>query len=526
MSLQTKFILTLLSATLILLVSAQVIQQVLDKRALGDLSEENIGLLDKREQSHAENIHQTIDPLIVQSITMGEMPKLASLIRALTNIDGLLDYSIYNGKGIAAYSTSREILASKKTIPAEVNQQLLLNPATFERRTDEAFEIYRPLVVSDNCVDCHSDLKKGALGAIALMRFSTATLATSKGNWSAATTKIRGIHTRIALITTITIAVCFSLWACWTVRRFVTTPITRIIQRLKHGAEELNRNSASITAGSQALAEGASEQAASLEETSASLEETASMAQRNTEHAQHADTLAKEARQAADQGVADTRSMSTAMEEIKTSSDDIAKIIKTIEEIAFQTNLLALNAAVEAARAGSAGLGFSVVAEEVRNLAQRSAQAAKEIASKIEGSITRTTQGVEICSHVGMALHDIVEKVHKVDSLVAEVAAASSEQTQGITQINIAVSQMDKVTQSNAASAEESAAAAEQLNSQASAMKESVEDLLRLLGGKRVDSMKTTPANTSRRKQSFTAASPNASPKSQRATMGDAITSP
>jgi methyl-accepting chemotaxis protein len=177
------------------------------------------------------------------------------------------------------------------------------------------------------------------------------------------------------------------------------------------------------------------------------------------------------------------QTMNAAMEAIKVSSDDIAKIIKTIDEIAFQTNILALNAAVEAARAGEAGMGFAVVADEVRNLAQRSASAAKETAGKIEGAITKTAQGVGISKQVAETLIEIATKARQVDELVAEVAGASREQTQGITQINTAVGQMDKVTQSNAANAEESAAAAEELNAQATTMKESVAELMRLVGG-------------------------------------------
>ncbi|HEU5396521.1 MAG TPA: methyl-accepting chemotaxis protein, partial [Verrucomicrobiae bacterium] len=229
-------------------------------------------------------------------------------------------------------------------------------------------------------------------------------------------------------------------------------------------------------------AQGSSEQAASLEETSSSLEEMASMTRRNAENAQKANELAKQARVAADRGVEDMKQMNGAMEAIKTSSDDIAKIIKTIDEIAFQTNILALNAAVEAARAGEAGMGFAVVADEVRNLAQRSAQAAKETAAKIEGAIARTGQGVEITRKVAETLNDIVGKSRQVDELVAEVSSASREQSEGITQVNTAVGQMDKVTQSNAAGAEESAAASEELNAQALAMKESVAHLLRLVG--------------------------------------------
>ena len=209
----------------------------------------------------------------------------------------------------------------------------------------------------------------------------------------------------------------------------------------------------------------------------------ASMTRRNSENAEKTNELAKQARQAADKGVSDMQAMSAAMEAIQVSSDDIAKIIKTIDEIAFQTNILALNAAVEAARAGEAGLGFAVVADEVRNLAQRSAQAAKETAAKIEGAIARTGQGVEISSQVAQTLNEIVSKARQVDELAAEVASSSREQTQGITQINAAIGQMDKVTQSNAAHAEESAAAAKELNAQAVTMKDSVNELLQLVGG-------------------------------------------
>jgi len=259
--------------------------------------------------------------------------------------------------------------------------------------------------------------------------------------------------------------------------------LNQISSDLDDNAAQLSGSAGQITATSQSLAEGANEQAASLEETSSALEEMASMTKRNSEHARQANQLAKEARAAADKGVGDMQTMASAMEAIKVSSDDIAKIIKTIDEIAFQTNILALNAAVEAARAGESGMGFAVVADEVRNLAQRSAQAAKETAGKIEGAITKTGQGVGISSKVSQTLNDIVTKVRQVDELLSEVASASHEQTDGITQINTAVGQMDKVTQGNAAKAEESAAAAEELNAQSLVMKQSVNELLQLVGG-------------------------------------------
>jgi methyl-accepting chemotaxis protein len=209
------------------------------------------------------------------------------------------------------------------------------------------------------------------------------------------------------------------------------------------------------------------------------------MTKGNAENSHKANELAGLTRTAADKGVANMQAMDAAMAAIKISSDDIAKIIKTIDEIAFQTNILALNAAVEAARAGEAGMGFSVVADEVRNLAQRSAQAAKETAAKIEGSIIKAKQGVEISGKVAEALNEIVTNAREVDELAAHIAQASKEQTEGIAQINMAVGQMDKVTQSNASSAEESAAAAGQLNAQAEYMEDSVAELLQLVSGRR-----------------------------------------
>lgn len=272
----------------------------------------------------------------------------------------------------------------------------------------------------------------------------------------------------------------------WVITRTTAAVLKRVSASLGEGSAQISVAAGQVSSASQALAQSAGEHAAAIEQSSSSLEEMSSMTKRNADNAHKANELAKEARTAADKGVKDMDTMSAAMEAIKTSSNDIAKIIKTIDEIAFQTNILALNAAVEAARAGEAGMGFAVVADEVRNLAQRSAQAAKETAAKIEGAIANTAQGVDINLKVAQVLNEIAAKTRQVDDLVTEVAGASAEQTRGITQINVAIGQMDKVTQSNAASAEESAGAAEELNSQVTVLKESVRELLQLVGGAHV----------------------------------------
>jgi len=265
--------------------------------------------------------------------------------------------------------------------------------------------------------------------------------------------------------------------------RSITRPVERVAHQMSLGAELTAGAAGHVSAASQSLAEGASEQAASIEETSASLEELSAMTQRNAENSIKANELSKQARAAAERGTTDMQTMSIAMDSIKVCSDDIAKIIKTIDEIAFQTNILALNAAVEAARAGEAGMGFAVVADEVRSLAQRSAQAAKETADKIQSAIAKTAQGVEISGKVAVTLGEIVARIRQVDQLVDQVASASKEQSQGINQVNLAIGQMDKVTQSNAASSEESAAAARELTTQAQDMRAAADDLLGLVEG-------------------------------------------
>ena len=267
------------------------------------------------------------------------------------------------------------------------------------------------------------------------------------------------------------------------VSRSISRRLNLITQTLKTASEQTASGSQQVAATSQSLAQGASEQAAALEETTSSLEEMSSMTKKNADTAQQAASIAGEAQKAAEKGNAAMGKMSAAINDIQKSASETAKIIKVIDEIAFQTNLLALNAAVEAARAGEAGKGFAVVAEEVRNLAMRSAEAAKNTASMIEESVNNAKNGVNIATEVGKNLEEITTAASKVNGLVAEIAAASKEQSQGISQVNTAVGQMDKVTQSNAASAEESAAASEELSSQAVQMKSMVDELTALVNG-------------------------------------------
>lgn len=243
--------------------------------------------------------------------------------------------------------------------------------------------------------------------------------------------------------------------------------LRRIIGEVREAGDQIAAGSGQVADASQSLSQGATESAASLEEITASMNEMASQTRINADNAGQANTLSVKTREAAEKGTVQMQGMIQAMKDISASGSSISKIIKVIDEIAFQTNLLALNAAVEAARAGNHGKGFAVVAEEVRNLAARSAQAARETSELIEGSVEKTSKGEEIAGKTADALNDIVAGVSKVSDLLAEISASSNEQALGIKEVTTGLGQIDQVTQTNTANAEECAAASEQLSSQA-----------------------------------------------------------
>ena len=287
----------------------------------------------------------------------------------------------------------------------------------------------------------------------------------------------------LAIVVTLAVVAVLMVFLALLISRVIVNPVRSNVSGLNRVSDEVLFASRHINDASRSLAEGATEQAAGLEEASSALEQMASMTRQNADNAVKTNATTGQNNHLLSLGADAVGNMSASMSEITSSAEQIRNIIKTIEEIAFQTNLLALNAAVEAARAGEAGKGFAVVADEVRNLAQRSAQAARDMTQLIQGTVENIRGGARIAKELDASFKEIQAGSEQVTRLIAEITSATGDQAQGVEQVNTAVAQMDKVRQQNAASAGESASASEELARQAQMLRESVSDLARLVEG-------------------------------------------
>ena len=391
------------------------------------------------------------DVKALNNIVINEFPKLAELVQQFDNLNPT-----------ANERKSINELAKLTNNYKNGVKQYVTNWENLITNRDKATQ------TGINLVDLTNEINEAASRQTQIVAEQTNT-ALNKAIW------VLMIGLAIAIIVGLVLAIVIT--------NGITRPINYIISNLSEAGDQVSSAANEISAASQSLAEGATEQAASLEESSSALEEMASMTRQNADNANNANQMMTKTQNQVTNGAAAVTNMASAMTEINDSSAQTSKIIGTIEEIAFQTNLLALNAAVEAARAGDAGKGFAVVADEVRNLAQRSAQAARDTAELIESTVARVKNGTGIVEELQTSFGEVEGSVKHFGSLINEISAASNEQAQGVDQVNTAVAQMDKVTQTNAANAEESASASEELSAQASQLKSLVGELNAIVTG-------------------------------------------
>jgi methyl-accepting chemotaxis protein len=321
------------------------------------------------------------------------------------------------------------------------------------------------------------------MGGATHFRFSLASLEKAKAESQASLSSVRSDTIKNALFSVLVILLVLVFTMYFLIRKLVADPLDKATTKFGDIAKKLFSSSDHLSSTSQVLAQGASNQASSVEETSSALVQMSSMTKHNADNATQADTLMKDATVVVEKANHSMNELISSMGNISKASEETSNIIKTIDEIAFQTNLLALNAAVEAARAGEAGTGFAVVADEVRNLALQAADAAKNTADLIEGTVNNISTGSETANHTNDAFIEVAENVTKVAELVEQIATISREQAEGIEQVNKALTEIDKVVQQNATNADESTVASKEMNAHAQEMKDMIRELEILVGG-------------------------------------------
>jgi methyl-accepting chemotaxis protein len=466
-----------------MLVVSQLVLLLGTRRGVQKVGEQNVALLDAQEHISALNVHEAVQFSITRFLEKGEMDIFGKVATLNKQMQTFKEFSLYNEKGIITYSSDASAL--KRVLAPQLKATLFAGPDRLTLETNGLIMIYQPQVAIKSCLECHADWKLNSICGVTLLSFSTQAMDQMKEQCQAGTESLTWSTVKSSG-TIVAVAMLLSLLVAWSLTRSIATPIKRVVDDLSATADGTVEAATKVSTASRNVADTASQQAASLEETGASLEEMSGITRKTAEHAQQTNDLARQTRAAAEAGAQDMKGMEQAMGEIKDASDDIAKILKTIDGIAFQTNILALNAAVEAARAGESGMGFAVVANEVRNLAHRSAEAARETATKIEASIGKTRHGVVLSQRVSQRLQDILDKAHHMDRLAAQVAAAAREQEQGIIQVSAAVGQMNQGMATTTTAVDESARAATDLGDQAQALRQAVQELKVMVEGQNV----------------------------------------
>lgn len=423
---------------------------------------------------YIESVHTLFTSLeqnVKDSLERGQMKNFQRLLVRQKEIQGVLEVSLYDRNGNLNLSSKGETTAGKQ-LPPELRNEILQKKNVVEIKKADSLHLYSPQIVSEDCIRCHQSWQVGENGGILSLAFDLSHLH-----------KTVRILQLFMLIGSVALLICICTIIFVVILRVVSKPVNKIIEHLGQSSTQVSMAASQASNASSSLAQNASQQASSLEETAASLEELSSMTARNAESASQANNLMVEADQTMTKANDNMVQLTKAMEEIALANKETYDILKNIDAIAFQTNLLALNAAVEAARAGEAGAGFAVVAGEVRNLAKRAADAAKNTTDLLDGSNIRINNGVKQVQFAGEAFKEATAKTRKSTELLRDIASASKEQAIGISEVSKAVQELDKLTQHNAADADQASTIAREMESQSGQLNEEVETLVTLVRG-------------------------------------------
>ncbi|MFO1447272.1 MAG: methyl-accepting chemotaxis protein [Opitutaceae bacterium] len=493
MTLQSKLLSSLIAGIIVVYGISQYVRQQASQSTLARLSATNLAKEKDLQWHWVKTVESAAGAALLNAMSEGEMDTVKQLLDEQGKVDGVKELSFYNFKGLVALSSNPAL--KKQPLPPELRDQLLASPEPVLRATESAFEIYRPMAVTPACIECHVNFKTHKIGGVLAYRYTTEKLAQAQARWASFSDELNRQNLRSTFATSIALVVVLGLLIWILVRTQIVRPMDRVAQRLDHNARQLGHASRSIAEASGSLADGASQQAAALEQTSSSLALMTESTQQNSKAAGGVDQCIRDELSPTLNRISTlSEAMKKTLQESIAASERTSQVIKTIDEIAFQTNLLALNAAVEAARAGDAGLGFAVVAGEVRSLSQRCADSARDTQGLLGDSRKHLETTASQFAEVSQAISEGAVLGEKVSKLAAGISSSSQEQAQNCDQINQAVQQMDRVTQGNAAGAEQNASAARELDREATELSGAVNELVTLIGRKPASADGNEPA--------------------------------
>lgn len=476
MKLNFKLTLVLLVGLILVLSLAQIIQHKNMSGIISDISASNMTLLKEQELENALNIFNSVDRAVAGSLERGEMEKFTKLIKAQKKIKGLLEFSLFDINGNVTHSSDASFIGSKLT--GDIKEKLFSNNEMILKHTADSIDIYKPQRITGDCIRCHVNWEEGGAGGVTYFRFSNKALKTAGLNSQKVMAKLKTTSLRSSFFSLfIIIALCVIVMTYF-VRKFVGIPLGQFVGFLKlfekdegdltrripvkTGDEigelgglfnafigKLNAVILKVQHVASSVRNEAHNQTESVREATSSVNEIASMTGQNSENAKNANKLMQKMLEEFLMAGDAMKLVIESIEELADKSDQTVKVIKNIDGIAFQTNLLSLNAAVEAARAGEAGIGFAVVAEEVGNLAKRSAEAAKNTSELIEATIQKTNSGKEQVEKAKTAFEKVEARLNKASILMSDIASSSSRQFQSIEDVNKLLKNMDRASEEN-----------------------------------------------------------------------------